>query len=454
MARQDHDNPPRPEGQAGVPGAPGFAPGMSPQGSRSGPSPGPSDQLKRVSPKLNPSGLPNGGSPMPDGNLSRQGGSPAAMNYTGQMTPDMMQQIKMGDGMGVAGANGMRPPSSHPQHPQFGGAPYTPQQMEQMRAARGAGPLPNGNWPQTTQGQPGMMQQPAQAPQPSQVGTPQQRAMPPPAAVPAGTATNGRPASPPSTANPPSTPSQSTKANPKAKKDGKEARKVNIVTDSGLPHISKLTAKQRPTKKTSNAGAPASTPATDADNPPATPITPMAQASFSQPKNDAQNQATLMQNVASASNTASVAQSQPDANPIPQFPNLEGNEVRIVAYSRKGIESLTNASCRMIIISEHSVPTWPEMFWRILTSIRSFKVLRMASSSIRSILVVMASRQVQEMPDINAERHHRIITTTEGSLSLPQHHWHSFLLPYDTSDWCSSLYILTSLRGGKSPVFS
>jgi hypothetical protein len=52
----------------------------------------------------------------------------------------------------------------------------------------------------------------------------------------------------------------------------------------------------------------------------------MAPASFSQPKNDGQNQGVLMQGVTSAAHAAA-AQQQPDANPIAQFPGLEDNVI-------------------------------------------------------------------------------------------------------------------------------
>ncbi len=224
-ARQEQDITTRPEGQAGLPGGQGYAPGMSPPGSRSGPSPGPNDQMKRGSPKIGPSGIPGGGSPIPDGTLSRQGGSPAPMSYPGQMAPDMLQQMKMAEGMGVVAPNGMRPPNSAQQ---FNGAQFNPQQAEALRA-RGIGPLPNGTWPQAPPGQTAMMQQPAPPQQPSQLGTPQPRSMPPPT-IPSGAPTNGRPASPAQAANPPSTPSQTNKANPsKAKKERKEQRKVRLL---------------------------------------------------------------------------------------------------------------------------------------------------------------------------------------------------------------------------------
>ena len=192
------------------------------EGSRSGPSPGPNDQIKRVSPKMAPSGMPGGGSPIPDGTLSRQGGSPAPMSYPAQMAPELLQQMKMGEAMGAVGPNGMRPPNPAQQ---FNGIPMTPQQMEALRQM-GMGPVPNGAWLQAPPGQAAMMQQPAPPQQPSQIETPQPRSMPPPT-IPAGAPTNGRPASPAQPANPPSTPSQTNKANPsKPKKERKDQRKV------------------------------------------------------------------------------------------------------------------------------------------------------------------------------------------------------------------------------------
>lgn len=211
MARQEQDTVGR-DGQP-MPGGPGgYAQGMSPSGSRSGPSPEPG-QMKRGTPKMGPAGLPT--SPMPDNMPQRS--SPAAMGFAGQMPPEMYQ-----NGMTVP-PNGMRmAPSSHPG--QFGGQPFNPAQAAQMEAMRAQGRLPNGaNWQQGPQGQAPMMQ-PAQAPQPQPIGTPQQRNdMPPPPAVQPGAGTNGRPS--PTQPAPP-TPQQTNKANPKAKKDAKEPRKV------------------------------------------------------------------------------------------------------------------------------------------------------------------------------------------------------------------------------------
>ena len=217
MARQEQDTVGRPDGQPGMPGAPGFAPGMSPSGSRSGPSPGPNDQV-RGTPKMGKAGLP--GSPMPDGSMPQQRDSPAAINFANSQMPEVFQQVKA---MNDANGNIMRPPPPS-SHPQFAGPHYNPQQMDAMARVQQQR-MPNGNWPQGPPGQAPMIQQPPQPQQPAQMGTPQQRNdMPPPQAVPAGTAANGRPSSPNQPAAPP-TPNQSNKANPKGRKE-KETRKV------------------------------------------------------------------------------------------------------------------------------------------------------------------------------------------------------------------------------------
>lgn len=233
MARQEQDSITRADGQSGVLGQAGLPPGMSPQGSRSGPSPNPNDQMKRGTPKMGPSGLP--GSPLPDGSLPQGRGSPASMNFGGQLQQDMPQQFfnpqmkAMGDGMGGVGPNGamMRPPSSHPG---FNGQPVNPQQhMEALARMHGSGRMPNGNW-QGPPGQAPLMQQPPQGQQPQQMGTPQPRNhMPPPQPPPVGGVGNGRtqPSSPQQSAAPP-TPQPSNKANPKGKKDSKEPRKVIV----------------------------------------------------------------------------------------------------------------------------------------------------------------------------------------------------------------------------------
>lgn len=218
MARQEQDSMTRTDGQPGMAGQPGLPPGMSPQGSRGGgPSPNPSDQMKRGTPKMGQAGLP--GSPTPGDGMAPGRGSPAAMNFNGQMPPDMNQFFqlnKMGDGMAAPPGTGMRPPSSNPNFP--------PQMQMEMARQQQAGRLPSGNWQPGAQGQP-MMQGPPQG-QPQGMGTPQERnTMPPPQAPPAG-ANAGRtqPSSPQPGA---ATPQQSNKANPKGKKgDTKEPRKV------------------------------------------------------------------------------------------------------------------------------------------------------------------------------------------------------------------------------------
>ena len=235
MARQEQNNL-HPDGQpmAGQ----GFPTGMSPQGSRSGPSPNPSDQMKRGTPKMGPAGLPMSGSPMPEGAMPPGRGSPGPMNLNGgQIPPEMFQQAMKGMGEGMAvGPNGvMRPPPSS--HPQFANG-LTQQQVEAMRAqaAQNGGRMPNGvNWPQGPQGQAPMIPQPSQPQQ--AVGTPQQRtAMPPPQGLPAAGAANGRPSPPSQAANPP-TPQQSTKANPKPKKDAKDRKVIGCIS-SYFPLVS------------------------------------------------------------------------------------------------------------------------------------------------------------------------------------------------------------------------
>ena len=211
MARQEQDSMTRADGQPGIPAQQGMQPpGMSPSGSRNGPSPNPSDQMKRT-PQLGQTGLP--GSPTPGG----PGGSPAPMNFGGQMPQDFNSQMfamgKMGEGM--MPGQGIRPPGMNPN----------------MQAGR----MASGNWQGGPQGQPGM-QQPPQG-QPQNVGTPQRNEMPPPQA-PAGGAAAGRgtqPSSPSTTAQAPPTPQQSNKANPKGKKGKGDNAKVGSTT-SRIPH--------------------------------------------------------------------------------------------------------------------------------------------------------------------------------------------------------------------------
>ena len=199
MARQEQDNM-RPDGGPPGPGQPGMQPpGMSPSGSRNGPSPNPSDQMKRT-PQLGQQGLP--GSPTPGG----PGGSPAPMNFNGQMAQDFNpQMLSMMQSQGIRPPNGMNP---------------------NMQAGR----MPAGNWQTGPGGQPMMSQQSQQGNQPQAVGTPQQRNEMPPPQAPAASGNAGRgtqPSSPAASAQAPPTPQQSNKANPKAsKKANKSDAKV------------------------------------------------------------------------------------------------------------------------------------------------------------------------------------------------------------------------------------
>lgn len=326
MARQEHDTTPRPDGQQGMPGPPGFAQGLSPQGSRSGPSPGPNDQIKRGTPKMGASVLPGGGSPMPDGSMPQGRQSPAAMNYTGQI-PQEIYAMKMGDNM--------RPPNSHPRF--NNGQSMTRDQMEAMRVSQ----MQGGGWaPQ--QGQAAMMQQIPQAQQPSQ-STPQQRPMPPPppTTLPAGATANGRPASPAVPAPAPATPSAANKPTPKAKKNDEKTRKVTSNGSGGAAKSSNQ--RQRPPKsKASGAGAPAAAaPANETENTaptptPQTPNTPMNANSFSKQNDTSNAPGGLVTGPISAATSAPLAQPQPDSNVAP-FMNLDENNVGVVCIPRSAI---------------------------------------------------------------------------------------------------------------------
>ncbi|KAL3432469.1 hypothetical protein BDV09DRAFT_205883 [Aspergillus tetrazonus] len=266
MARQEQDSMTRgPDGQP-LPGQQGqqqpgqMPPGTSPQGSRTGASPIPNDQMKRNTPKLNQSGLPN--SPNAPDAMMQGRGSPASMNFTGQLPPEMAGQFyikTMQEGM--QGANGMRPPSSNPA--------FSGPQMGQPVQAGTANRMPNGGWQQQPGGQPVV---PQQSPiiQPPTTGTPQSvNSMPPPQPP---TANAGRQPPPsPQTGNAaPPTPQPASKAAPK-KKETKDRAK-------------------RPNKKTAAAAAAAAannttaTPSSEAEQPPtptpATPITPQHHQSF------------------------------------------------------------------------------------------------------------------------------------------------------------------------------
>jgi hypothetical protein len=254
MARDEQDRTARPDGVM----LHGQAPfqSMSPQVTRSGQSPTPQDQPKRGTPKMGQAGLP--ASPLPDGNVPKARGSPAAMGlHPGQVPPGMNPTFvqDMND-LKTAGMPGVMPNGTmiRPPHPAaFGQHAIPPQQMEAYRQQ--AMRMQTQNWQQMQQGPGGpMMQQPHPPPpppppqqqpqqpqgqqpgqQPGQMETPQPRnAMPPPQAPPpANNGGNGRtqPSSPqpPQTAAPP-TPQQSNKPNPKARKDAKETtRKVSTL---------------------------------------------------------------------------------------------------------------------------------------------------------------------------------------------------------------------------------
>ncbi|KAL4972725.1 hypothetical protein BDW66DRAFT_116473 [Aspergillus desertorum] len=266
MARQEQDSMTRgPDGQP-LPGQQGqqqqgqMPPGTSPQGSRTGASPIPNDQMKRNTPKMNQSGLPN--SPNASDAMMQGRGSPASINFTGQLPPEMAGQFyikTMQDGM--QSANGMRPPSSNPA--------FSGPHLGQPVPAGAANRMPNGGWQPQPGGQPVV---PQQSPilQPPTTGTPQSVNSMPPPQPPAANASRQPPPSPQTGNAAPPTPQPATKTAPK-KKETKDRAK-------------------RPTKKTAAAAAAAAannttaTPSSEAEQPPtptpATPITPQHHQSF------------------------------------------------------------------------------------------------------------------------------------------------------------------------------
>ncbi|KAI4957964.1 hypothetical protein J4E86_005104 [Alternaria arbusti] len=262
MARQEQDNQSG-HPQQGVIGAPGFGAAMSPQGSRAGgPSPNPADQMKRGTPKLGQQNLP--GSPMPEGMMGQQRASPAPnMNFDPSLAPPGMPPQFYPQNM--SGPNGnpmMRPPSSHPQPPNFNGQQLTPAQMEAMRN----GQMQQNGWRGP---QPGMM-----GPGGQQMGGPmgqnpqQRQQMPPP---PAPTNEPPRPEPSPSVSNQaPPTPNQGNKANPKKK-------------------VTKDNKKPANNKKGAAGSTPATTngeePPTPTSSTPVAPITPVHKQSFNQGQN-------------------------------------------------------------------------------------------------------------------------------------------------------------------------
>ncbi|KAI4943588.1 hypothetical protein J4E91_009225 [Alternaria rosae] len=263
MARQEQDNQSG-HPQQGVIGAPGFGAAMSPQGSRAGgPSPNPADQMKRGTPKLGQQNLP--GSPMPEGMMGQQRASPAPnMNFDPSLAPPGMPPQFYPQNM--SGPNGnpmMRPPSSHPQPPNFNGQQLTPAQMEAMRN----GQMQQNGWRGP---QPGMM-----GPGGQQMGGPmgqnpqQRQQMPPP---PAPTNEPPRPEPSPSVSNQaPPTPNQGNKANPKKK----------VTKDNKKPANNKKGANAGSTPATTNGEEPP----TPTSSTPVAPITPVHKQSFNQGQN-------------------------------------------------------------------------------------------------------------------------------------------------------------------------
>ncbi|KFY71955.1 hypothetical protein V499_07876 [Pseudogymnoascus sp. VKM F-103] len=258
------------QGGPGGPGGPNGQAfqGTSPQGARSVNSPNPND-MKRGTPQMNTTGVP---SPVPEG---QSRGSPGSMgfmpgNIDPNMTPHFYGKVNGMEGGMIGGVpNVMRPPSSHPTAFNANGQPNQQminmqrQQQQQQQQQQGNVNQQVQGWPAGPNGTP-MMQQASQpgAPTPQPVGTPQQRAMPPPSAPAVAQAANGRTttSSPQQPAAPP-TPSQTTKANPKAKKDTKPKRNTKKAAPAGV--------------------TPAAEGATEAATPtPATPITPMHAQSF------------------------------------------------------------------------------------------------------------------------------------------------------------------------------
>ncbi|KFY82557.1 hypothetical protein V500_10469 [Pseudogymnoascus sp. VKM F-4518 (FW-2643)] len=309
MARQEQDGLSNRDGSGG-PGGPGpngqAFQGTSPQGARSVNSPNPND-MKRGTPQMNSTGVP---SPVPEG---QSRGSPGSMgfmpgNIDPNMTPHFYGKVNGMEGGMIGGVpNVMRPPSSHPTAFNANGQPNQQQMMNMQRQQQQQQQQGNVNqqqvpgWPAGPNGTP-MMQQASQpgAPTPQPVGTPQQRAMPPPSAPAVAQAANGRTqtSSPQQPAAPP-TPSQTTKANPKAKKDTK------------------------PKRNTKKAPAPAGvTPAaegtTEAATPtPATPITPMHSQSFTK---NGQGQQQQQNNGQANGAPAAPAVTQPPVIAQPQQP--------------------------------------------------------------------------------------------------------------------------------------
>jgi hypothetical protein len=312
MARQEQDNI-GPMGRDGSGGpTPGPTAGSNPttanaqfsdasQVVRPGASPNSTDQMKRGTPQMNNANMP---SPLPDGAQSRGSPNSIPFNMNGPIDPVAQQSQQQFNMMQMA--NGMRPPSSHPNQ-SLNGA-MTPQQQMMARQQQPQQPPPgpqhtaqppsvvgqNGSQGQWSQGQgqgqnpggPNGVQMTPQQPSQNQIqGTPQARSMAPPPPSAAG-ATNTSPA----LSNRPPTPK--TKRRDGESKGGKNS-KVRILRcldkvvsalscDGNMredfadllrssiyqgSHIQKKTATSVPTR-------PAGEGASESDATPATPITP------------------------------------------------------------------------------------------------------------------------------------------------------------------------------------
>ncbi|KAL4792726.1 hypothetical protein BDV19DRAFT_246658 [Aspergillus venezuelensis] len=322
MARQEQDSMTRgPDGQP-IPGPQGqqqpgqMPPGTSPQGSRTGASPIPNDQMKRNTPKIPQTGLP--GSPNASDAMMPGRGSPASMNFTGQVPPEMAPQFFMKNMQeGMQGPNGMRPPSSNPA---FSGPP-----MGQAMPA-GANRMPNGAWQPQQGGQP-MVPQQSPIIQPPTTGTPQSvNSMPPPQAPPAANAGRQPPPSPQTGAAAPPTPQPGSKPAPRGKKDNKDKPK-------------------RSTKKTPVATAAANntaaTPSSEAEQPPtptpATPITPQHHQSFNKSGANATTGAPPQPTSAPAQQT--LVQPPPPDQTQPSFGDLAMNDPSAFSLDFSALEN-------------------------------------------------------------------------------------------------------------------
>lgn len=217
-------------------------PSTSPQGSRTGASPIPNEQMKRNTPKISQSGLPN--SPNAPDAMMQGRGSPASMNFTGQMPPEMAPQFFMKNNLpdGIPGPNGLRPPSSNPA--------FSGPQMGQPVPAGGPNRMPNGGtWQPQPGGQPMVPQQSPIIQNPN-TGTPQSvNSMPPPQAPPAANAGRQPPPSPQTGAAAPPTPQQGTKSAPKRRETKDKAKVCFRALSTKSRRVSLLTYCSGQTRK-------------------------------------------------------------------------------------------------------------------------------------------------------------------------------------------------------------